>query len=154
MFPTLMTPFWCDYWMCDVVMSSQGKHLAQCLLMINYKHVFTLEETRMLCDTCFFSIHMNNCPSVPSVMSHHVMDSILMSCFGASLSKSNSKGFFLKPPCLHRLWTITWGVLKPGNELAFLYFLFPHFEVCGFFEWVFGLMLKIRSVVNTSFRNL
>ena len=28
------------------------------------------------------------------------------------------------------------GVLKPGNELAFLHFGFPHLKVNGFFEWV------------------
>ena len=40
-------------------------------------------------------------------------------------------------------------VLKPGNEFAFLYFLFPFPSLYGFIEWVFSKVPKVTFVVNT-----
>ena len=39
--------------------------------------------------------------------------------------------------------------LSPGSEVAFLLFKFPHLEVNGFSEWIFGYMPEIRRVINT-----
>lgn len=44
--------------------------------------------------------------------------------------------------------------MRPGNELAFLHFLFPYVKVNVLLKLIFGQMSEIRSVVNENLRNV